>query len=159
MKGLTKLHKDLLTTWSQFIIIKIKNMKQVKYLFCFTILVLCGSSVLGQQTQGWLLDKMPTDLETDFALSALPPHLREHATVYLLDPKKGYYMARQGTNGFSAFLNRTEWEHAEFAQDIYEPISYDATGSKVYLTPFFDVAAMRASGKYTPLQIKDTIVK
>jgi hypothetical protein len=29
----------------------------------------------------------------------------------------------------------------------------------VYLTPFFDVAAMRASGKYTPSQIKDTIVK
>jgi hypothetical protein len=135
-------------------------MKPVKYFVQFTITILvCLAPGFAQQTQGWLLDKMPTDLETAFALSALPPHLRDHATVYLLDPKKGYYMARQGTNGFSAFLNRTEWEHAEFAQDIYEPISYDATGSKVYLTPFFDVAAMRASGKYTPLQIKDTIVK
>src|SRR5215831_783623 len=158
MKGLTKLHKDLLTTWSQFIIIKIKNMKQVKYLFCFTILVLCGSSVLGQQTQGWLLDKMPTDLETDFALSALPPHLREHATVYLLDPKKGYYLDRQGTNGFSAFVNRTEFERANFVPDIYQPISYDSAGSMVYLTPFFDVAAMRASGKYSASQIRDIVV-
>ncbi|MHA4809013.1 hypothetical protein ACX0G9_12945 [Flavitalea flava] len=29
---------------------------------------------------------MPVSLETDFALSALPAHLREGATVYLLDP-------------------------------------------------------------------------
>jgi hypothetical protein len=136
------------------------TMKLIKYFIqiIVTIPVYLAPGV-AQQTQGWLLDKMPTDLETEFALSALPPHLREHATVYLLDPKKGYYMARQGTNGFSAFVNRTEWEHVEFAQDIYEPISYDAAGSKVYLTPFFDVAAMRASGKYTPLQIKDTMVK
>jgi len=135
-------------------------MKQVKYLFCFTILVLvCSSSVLAQQTQGWLLDKMPTDLETDFALSALPPHLREHATVYLLDPQKGYYKARQGTNGFSTFVNRTQWQNVEFLQDIYEAISFDSAGSKAYLTPFFDVAAMRATGKYTPSQIKDTVVQ
>jgi hypothetical protein len=135
-------------------------MKQIKYFFCVTILVMvCSSPALTQQTQGWLLDKMPADLETDFALSALPPHLREHATVYLLDPKKGYYLARQGTNGFSTFVNRTEWEHVEFAPDLYEPISYDSAGSKVYLAPFFDVAAMRATGKYSPSQIKDSIVQ
>jgi hypothetical protein len=135
-------------------------MKPVKYFIQLIVAILvCLSSIFAQPTKGWLLDKMPVDLETDYALSALPPHLREHATVYLLDPEKGYYMARQGTNGFSAFLNRTEFEHVEFAPDIYEPISYDSAGSKVYLTPFFDVAAMRASGKYSPSQIKDTIVK
>jgi hypothetical protein len=101
---------------------------------------------------------MPADLERDYALSALPPHLREHATVYLLDPKKGYYMERKGTNGFSTFVNRTEFERANFAPDVYEPISYDSAGSIVYLTPFFDVAAMRASGKYSPFQILDSIV-
>ncbi len=73
---------------------------------------------------------MPADLERDFALSALPPHLRDSATVYLLDPDKGYYIARQGTNGFSTFVNRTEWEWAEFVQDTYAAISYDAEGSK-----------------------------
>jgi len=121
-------------------------------------LVLYSLDGNAQQTQGWLVEKMPADLETDFALSALPPHLREQATVYLLDPRKGYYLARQGTNGFSTFVNRTEFERMEFAPDVYQPISYDAAGSKVYLTPFFDVAAMRATGKYTPSQIKDTIV-
>jgi hypothetical protein len=135
-------------------------MKTIKFFFQFIITVIvCSSPGFAQQTQGWLLDKMPSDLETDFALSALPPHLRDHATVYLLDPRKGYYMARKGTNGFSTFVNRTEWEHTEFVQDIYEAISYDSAGSKAYLTQFFDVAAMRASGKYTPSQIKDTVVK
>jgi hypothetical protein len=111
------------------------------------------------QSGDWQLEKMPADLETDYALSALPPHLRAQATVYLLDPTKGYYMARKGTNGFSAFVNRTEFERERFDPDEYAPISYDSTGSKVYLTPFFDVAAMRATGKYTPKQIKDIVVK
>jgi len=124
-----------------------------------TMLVLSFSEFFAQKkSQSWLLDKMPADLERDYALSALPPHLRAHATVYLLDPKKGYYMERKGTNGFSAFVNRTEFERANFAPDIYEPISYDSAGSLAYLSPFFDVAAMRASGKYSPLQILDTIV-
>jgi len=123
-----------------------------------TSLILCFSAGFGQQQQGWQLEKMPTDLERDYALSALPPHLREHATVYLLDPQKGYYMDRQGTNGFSAFVNRTEFERANFVPDIYQPISYDSIGSLAYLTPFFDVAAMRASGKYSAEQIRDIVV-
>ena len=36
-----------------------------------------------QGTSDWHLEKMPVDLETDYALSALPPHLRDGATVYL----------------------------------------------------------------------------
>ncbi len=102
---------------------------------------------------------MPVDLETDFALSALPPHLRDAATVYLLDPEKGYYIARQGTNGFSTFVNRTEWEWAEFVQDTYAAISYDAEGTKTYMPVFLDVAEMRASGKYSPSQIRDIIIQ
>jgi hypothetical protein len=47
---------------------------------------------------------MPAALETDFALSALPTQLRDGATVYLLDPAKGYYMARKGSNGFICFV-------------------------------------------------------
>jgi len=126
------------------------------------LMIVCISSCVAQSsqsTQGWLLEKMPTDLETDFALSALPPHLRDSATVYLLDPQKGYYMSHKGTNGFATFVNRTDWEWAEFVQDIYAPISYDEEGVKTYLPVFFDVAAMRASGKYTPSQIRDTILE
>ena len=112
----------------------------------------------GQTTGDWKLEKMPVDLETDFALSALPPQLRAAATVYLLDPDKGYYVSKQGTNGFVCFIARTEWEWAEFRQDVATPISYDAEGAKAIMPVYLDVAAMRASGKYSPVQIRDTII-
>ncbi len=113
---------------------------------------------IGQTTDGWKLEKMPADLETDFALSALPPQLRDEATVYLLDPNKGYYISKQGTNGFVCFIARTEWEWAEFRQDVAPPISYDAEGAKTIMPVYIDVAAMRASGKCSPVQIRDTII-
>lgn len=127
--------------------------------FLTFIIFIAVSVCNAQQTQGWLLDKMPPDLEMEYALSALPPHLREEATVYLLDPAKGYYVARKGSNGFSTYINRTEWERAEFVQETYAAISYDSVGATVYLPVVFDVAAMRASGKYSPMQIRDTIVQ
>jgi hypothetical protein len=123
------------------------------------LLLHCSAICFAQSSQGWLLEKMPPDLETDYALSALPPDLRDGATVYLLDPKKGYYIGRRGTNGWSTFVNRTEFECVEFAPNVYEPISYSAEGSKAYLPSFFDVATMRTSGKYSPEQIKGSIVK
>ena len=109
-------------------------------------------------TSNCRLEKWPVDLETDFALSALPPHLRAEATVYLLDPQKGFYVSRKGTNGFICFISRTEWEWSEFKQDLATPISYDAEGAKTIFPVYLDVAAMRASGKFTPAQIKDSII-
>ncbi|PWT77663.1 MAG: hypothetical protein C5B59_03395 [Bacteroidetes bacterium] len=132
-------------------------MKRSKFILAG--LVSCLSACFSKQDQSRMVDKMPVDLETQFALSALPPRLRESATVYLLDPEKGYYVGRTGTNGFSAFVNRTQWEWAEFRQDTYEAVSYDSAGSKAYLPPFFDVAAMRASGEFTPGQIRDSIIQ
>jgi len=112
------------------------------------------------QTQGdWKLEKMPTDLETDFALSTLPPQLRSDATVYLLNPDKGYYISRQGTNGFVCFIARTEWEWAEFRQDVATPISYDAEGSKTIMPVYIDVASMRASGKSSPKSWQNSVKK
>jgi hypothetical protein len=127
-------------------------------LLLIAMLFVCTQG-FGQNSGDWKLEKMPPDLETDFALSALPPHLRDSATVYLLDPAKGYYIARRGTNGFSAYVHRTEWERAEFVQDTYAAISYDAEGAKTYLPVAFAVAEMRASGKYSPSQVRDTIIK
>ena len=101
---------------------------------------------------------MPVDLETDYALSALPPHLRNDATVYLLDPQKGYYVGRQGSNGYICFLARTEWEWDEFRNDVCAPISFDAEGARSIFPIYIEVAAMRASGKYQPVQIKDSII-
>jgi len=113
---------------------------------------------IAQAADDWKLEKMPADLETDFALSALPPQLRSAATVYLLDPDKGYYISKKGTNGFVCFIARTEWEWAEFRPDVATPISYDAEGAKTIMPVYVDVAAMRASGKCTPVQIRDTII-
>jgi len=110
-----------------------------------------------QGITGWKLEKMPVDLETDFALSSLPPYVRNDATIYLLDPEKGYYVARQGKNDFICFVLRTQWETGEFRQDLASAISYDAEGAKTIFPVYEDVAVMRGSGKFTASQIKDTI--
>src|SRR6266496_447094 len=80
-------------------------------------------------------DRMPEALETRFALSAAPPHLRENATVYLLDPNKGYAIGHQGTNGVSCIVVRSDWQWADppFRDDIYWPVCYDSEGSKTLL--------------------------
>lgn len=111
-----------------------------------------------QNSSAAQLDKMPADLETQLALSALPPHLRAAATVYLLDPAKGYYITQKGTNGFICFVTRTDWEWGEFRKDIFAPMAYDAEGARTIFPLYRDPAAMRASGKFTPKQIKDTMV-
>jgi hypothetical protein len=111
----------------------------------------------GQVSANWKLERMPAALETDFALSCLPPHIRPGATVYLLDPEKGYYITRQGNNGFICFVVRTDWTRGEFRQDFAAAISYDAEGTLSIFPVYRDVAAMRASGKYSALQLKDTI--
>jgi hypothetical protein len=104
------------------------------------------------------LDKMPVDLETAYAMSALPSHLRDGATLYLLDPTKGYYVGKQGTNGFVCLIVRTCWEWGEFRQDLITPISFDPEGARTIFPLYADVAALRASGKYSPSQIKDTMI-
>ncbi|HEY1407113.1 MAG TPA: hypothetical protein VF857_10930, partial [Spirochaetota bacterium] len=44
------------------------------------------------------IDPLQKDLEIQLALSALPPHLRDKATVYIQNPDKGFEVARKGTN-------------------------------------------------------------
>ncbi|HUZ58104.1 MAG TPA: hypothetical protein VMU83_04925 [Hanamia sp.] len=136
-------------------------MKIIKHFVQFILvwMIVCSSESFAQQTNDWQLEKMPPALETDYALSALPPHLRAGATVYLLDPTKGYYMARKGTNGFSAFVERTDWSRGEFLPDMYAPEGFDAIGSKTLMPIFFEIAAMRASGKYTAKEIREIVVK
>jgi hypothetical protein len=123
----------------------------------YIIVIFLSVQSFGQASAGWKLERMPAALETDFALSCLPPHVRPGATVYLLDPEKGYYKARKGNNGFICFVARTDWERGEFRQDFAAAISYDAEGAGIIFPVFEDVEAMRASGKFTALQIRDTI--
>jgi hypothetical protein len=99
------------------------------------------------------IEPLPRDLEIQLALSALPRHLRDGATVYVLNPDKGFEVARKGTNGFHTFAARTGddtfrgcWPLTEYRDDILYPVSFDAAGAKAQMRVFFDAAEMQAKG-------------
>src|SRR5438874_5874384 len=109
------------------------------------------------------IEPLPRDLEIQLALSALPPHLRDNATVYVLNPDKGFEVARKGTNGFHAFVARTgddtfrgSWPLKEYRSDILYPVSFDEAGAKAQMRVFFDAAAMQAKGT-PPEELKKII--
>jgi hypothetical protein len=110
------------------------------------------------------IEPLPRDLEIQLALSALPPHLRDNATVYVLNPDKGFEVARKGTNGFYTFVARTgddtfrgSWPFTEYRDDILYPISFDSAGVKAQMRVFFDAAEMQAKG--TPPEELKKIIK
>ena len=99
------------------------------------------------------IEPLPQELEVQLALSALPPHIRDNATVYVLNPAKGFEVVRKGTNGFHAFVARTgddafrgSWPLTEYRDDILYPISFDTAGAKAQMRVFFDAAEMQAKG-------------
>jgi len=99
------------------------------------------------------IEPLPRDLEIQLALSSLPPHLRDNAIVYVLNPDRGFEIARKGTNGFHAFVARTgddtfrgSWPLTAYRDDILYPISFDAAGVKAQMRVFFDAAEMQAIG-------------
>lgn len=109
------------------------------------------------------IEPLPRDLEIQLALSALPYHLRDNATVYILNPDKGFEVARKGTNGFHAFVARTgddtfrgAWPFKEYRDDILYPISFDQAGAKAQMRVFFDAAEMQAKGT-PPEELKKII--
>lgn len=131
-----------------------------------TIVVIAGllfslsASAENKQTN---IESLPRDLEIQLALSALPPHLRDNATVYVLNPDKGFEVARKGSNGFHAFVARTgddafrgSWPLTEYRDDILYPISFDAAGAKEQMRVFFDAAEMQARGT-PPAELKKII--
>ena len=126
-----------------------------------TILVIIGvlfsltANAENRQTPKVLnkIEPLPRDLEIQLALSALPPHLRDNAAVYVLNPDKGFEVARKGTNGFHTFVARTGddtfrgcWTLTEYRDDILYPVSFDAAGAKAQMRVFFDAAEMQAKG-------------
>ena len=110
------------------------------------------------------IEPLPRDLEIQLALSSLPAHLRDTATVYVLNPDKGFEVARKGTNGFRALVARTgddamrgTWPLMEYPDDILYPISWDQAGAKAQLQVFLDIAEMQAKG--TPPQELKRIIQ
>jgi len=116
-----------------------------------------------QISSGNKIEPLPRDLEIQLALSALPRHLRDNATVYVLNPDKGFEVTRQGTNGIHALVARTgddtfrgSWPLTKYRDDILYPISFDEAGSKAQMRVFFDAAEMQAKGT-PPEQLKKVI--
>jgi hypothetical protein len=88
---------------------------------------------------------LPREERIKLAESAAPPEISGKATLYLLE-RSGYEKIREGTNGFSCFVDRqTPWNS--------EPTCFDAEGSATTLPTRLFVEAERAKGK-TEDQIK-----
>src|SRR5271169_4015271 len=77
--------------------------------------------------------------KTKLAESAAPPEISDKATVYLLE-RTGYVKVREGTNGFSCFVDRqTPWN--------CEPTCFDAEGAASTLPTRLFAEEQRAKGK------------
>ena len=65
---------------------------------------------------------LPREEKIKLAESAAPPEISGKATVYVLE-RSGYTKAREGTNGFSCFVDRqTPWNT--------EPTCFDVEGTR-----------------------------
>jgi hypothetical protein len=109
------------------------------------------------------IDPLPKQVEIELALSALPPHLRDGATVYVLNTVSGFEVARKGSNGFHTFVSRNgddamrgAWPLNEYRDDILYPIAFDEAGAKTIMPVFFDIAKMQAKGT-PPVELKKII--
>jgi hypothetical protein len=113
----------------------------------------------GRAADGVPLDRLPHDLEVRLALSALPPHLRPDATIFVLDTAKGYVVDRQGGNGFTCFVERTDYVRAQFRDDLLVPICFDPEGTRTIEPVSFDVARLRAEGRLSAEELKAEIMR
>jgi hypothetical protein len=82
---------------------------------------------------------LPREERIKLAESAAPPEISSHATVYLLE-QTGYVKIREGTNGFSCFVDRQTPLNQE-------PTCFDAEGSSTTLPTRLYTEEQRAKGK------------
>jgi len=121
--------------------------------------ILAAAAVPARAADRAQLDPLPRDLEIRLAASALPPHLRVDATIFVLDVTKGYVAAREGHNGFTCFVERTDYVRAQFRDDLLVPICFDPEGTKAIEPVSFDVARLRAEGKLSAQEVKDEVMR
>jgi len=114
-------------------------------------------AVSAQDSPASKLDPLPKTLETHLALSAAPPYLRAQATVYILDPTKGYVLERQGTNGFTCYVQRTDYTREDYRNDLVVPECQDPEGSRTIAPVEFEIERLRIEGKLNPKQLKEEI--
>src|SRR5262245_25104491 len=138
-------------------------MKTAAYFMILEILVLSpcrAQTKTAEASAPPKLEKMPEALEMRFASSAAPPHLRNNSTIYVLDPAKGYVIARKGTNGVSCIVVRSDWQWSSppFRNDIYWAVCYDSEGSRTLLQDYFYSAELRARGMDSK-QVHEAVTK
>jgi hypothetical protein len=105
------------------------------------------------------LTALPRSLEVHLALSAAPPHLRSEATVFVLDPAKGYVRERQGTNGFTCYVQRTDYMREDYGDSYVAPECQDPEGTTSIVPVEFDIERIRAEGKLGPSELKQEIIR
>lgn len=134
---------------------EVRMRKVQAFVVAAVLLFALAAAAADMRTAGAMnkIEQLPRDLEIQLALSALPPHLRANATVYVLNPDKGFEVARKGTNGFHAFVARTgddtfrgAWPLKAYRDDILYPISFDSAGVRAQMRVFFDAAELQARG-------------
>jgi hypothetical protein len=91
---------------------------------------------------------LPREDRIKLAESAAPPEISGKATVYVLE-RTGYVKVRDGTNGFSCFVDRQNPLNLE-------PTCFDAEGSATTLLSRMYAEEQRAKGK-SEEQIKSEI--
>jgi hypothetical protein len=119
--------------------------------------LLLGANLLGTNRSALLQTEMPKPAY-DFSLpreeriklaeSAAPPEISGKATVYVLE-RTGYVKVREGTNGFTCFVDRQTPLNSE-------PTCFDAEGSASTLLSRLYAEEQRAKGK-SEEQIKSEI--
>jgi hypothetical protein len=82
---------------------------------------------------------LPREEKIKLAESAAPPEISGKATVYILE-RSGYVKVRDGSNGFSCFVDRQNPLNLE-------PTCFDAEGSATTLQSRFLAEDLRAKGK------------
>jgi hypothetical protein len=90
---------------------------------------------------------LPRDLETELALSAAPQHLRDGATVLVLE-SGGYVTATRRSNAFTCLVSRR-------GGDLF-PVCWDAEGVRSLLPLDMEDARLRLQGK-TGAEIDHTL--
>src|SRR5205814_9288745 len=113
------------------------NRNTIALTFCLLSSLTVGAQNQQPAKRAGTIVPLPRDLEIQLALSSLPAHLRDHTTLYVLNPAKGFEVARTGTNGFSALVARTgddamrgPWPLTAYPGDVMYPIAGDLAGSK-----------------------------
>src|ERR1700723_4716015 len=106
------------------------------------ILLLAGTSCIYAQAgapKAAYDFSLPREEKIKLAESAAPPEISGKATVYILEPS-GYVKVRDGSNGFSCFVDRQDPLNLE-------PTCFDAEGSATTLQSRFLAEDLRAKGK------------